>query len=91
VVYAPAITTAEQIRAVVAAVDVPVSVLAYPGVPPVAELAELGVRRVSTGGAFAFSAYAALVDVAGELRDQGTYRYLDASRRGAAAARAAFG
>lgn len=91
VVYAPAIRTPEQIRAVVSAVDVPVNVLAVPGTPPVAELAALGVRRVSVGGAFAFHAYAALADVATELLTRGTYGYTESAGRGRRVARDAFG
>jgi 2-methylisocitrate lyase-like PEP mutase family enzyme len=90
VVFAPGIHTAEQIRTVVTEVDVPVSVLAVPGTPPVAELAELGVRRVSVGGSFAFHAYAALADVATELRDRGTYGYTESAGRGRSVARDAF-
>lgn len=90
VVFAPGITTAEQIRAVVDSVDVPVSVLARPGCPSVAELAELGVRRVSVGGSFAFAAYAALIEAARELQDAGTYGYLEAAGRGSAMVRSTF-
>jgi 2-methylisocitrate lyase-like PEP mutase family enzyme len=90
VVFAPGIVTAEQIRAVVDSVDVPVSVLARPGCPSVAELAELGVRRVSVGGSFAFAAYAALVDAARELQGAGTYGYLEAAGRGSAMVRSTF-
>jgi 2-methylisocitrate lyase-like PEP mutase family enzyme len=53
-------------------VQVPVNVLALPGTPAVPQLRELGVRRVSTGGALAFVAYGALVDAADELRAAGT-------------------
>lgn len=91
VVYAPGIRTHEQIQAVVAAVEVPVNVLAVPGAPPVAELAELGVRRVSVGSAFAFHAYAALVDVATELLTRGTYGYTESAGRGRHVAGEAFG
>ena len=91
VVFAPGLNTAEQIGAVVRNVDVPVSVLAVPGVPPVAELAELGVRRVSTGGALAFAAHAALADAARELREHGTFGYLDAGGRGRVALDEALG
>jgi 2-methylisocitrate lyase-like PEP mutase family enzyme len=90
VVFAPAIRSRDQIAAVLAAVDVPVSVLAVQGTPPVAELAHLGVRRVSVGGSFAFSAYAALVDAATELLTTGTYGYVDDAARGRAVARDAF-
>ena len=50
-VYAPGLRDLGQIAAVVEAVGVPVNVLALPGGPTIAELAAVGVRRVSTGGA----------------------------------------
>lgn len=75
VLYAPGLTTAEQIRTVVKSVDRPVSVLALAAAPPVAELAELGVARVSVGGAFAFAALGALVEAGQELLEQGTYGF----------------
>ena len=56
VLYAPGLTRPDDIRAVVTSVDLPVNVLALPGGPDVAELAELGVSRVSVGGAFAYAA-----------------------------------
>jgi 2-methylisocitrate lyase-like PEP mutase family enzyme len=90
VLFAPGLRTVEQIQAVLESTNAPLSVLALPGVPPVAELAELGVRRVSVGGAFAFAAYGALVDAAEELRNRGTYGYLEAAGRGGKAARQAF-
>lgn len=91
VVFAPGVTAAEDIAAIVNAVTVPVSVLMLPGVPPVAELATLGVSRVSTGGALAFAALAAAVEAAEELRDRGTNGYASRTAAGARAARAAFG
>jgi 2-methylisocitrate lyase-like PEP mutase family enzyme len=91
VVFAPGIRTAEQIRAVVESVEVPVNVLLLSGVPAVPELAEIGVRRVSVGGAFAFAAYASLVDAAQELRTgQGT-SFLEQAARGREVARQTFG
>lgn len=77
VLFAPGVHTAEDIRAVVSSVDRPVNVLAMPGCPPVAQLAELGVARVSVGGAFTWAALAGMIDAATELRDHGTYGYLD--------------
>ncbi|MDG3011428.1 isocitrate lyase/phosphoenolpyruvate mutase family protein [Rhodococcus sp. D2-41] len=91
VLFAPGIRTREQIAAVVGSVDVPVSVLVRPGMMPVAELAALGVRRVSVGGAFAFNAYAALADAAGELLSAGTYGFAEGAGRGSGLARQAFG
>lgn len=75
VVYAPGLTAAADIRAVVESVDVPVNVLALPGVPPVPELGRLGVARVSVGSGFSLAAYGALVTAARELLDEGTYGF----------------
>ncbi len=82
VLYAPGLTSLGDIRQVVSALDRPVNVLAVGGAPPVSELAEAGVSRVSVGGAFAFTALGALVDAATELRDKGTYGYLAGSKTG---------
>jgi 2-methylisocitrate lyase-like PEP mutase family enzyme len=90
VLYAPGLTHLADISQVIRAVDRPVNVLAFPGVPPVSELAEAGVARVSVGGAFAYAALAALTDVATELRDQGTYGYLASSAAGRKAVHRAF-
>ncbi|HXO09462.1 MAG TPA: isocitrate lyase/phosphoenolpyruvate mutase family protein [Solirubrobacteraceae bacterium] len=90
VLFAPGLKSTEQIQAVIAAVDRPVSVLVLPGVPTIAELAALGVSRVSVGGAFAFAALGAVVDAAAELREQGTYDYWTAAATGRNAVVAAF-
>ena len=90
VLYAPGLRTAEQIRSVVLSVDRPVNVLAMSGVPPVAELAELGVARISVGGAFAFAALGTLVDAAREFREHGSYGDLAAAAHGREIIDAAF-
>ena len=90
VLYAPGLTRLEEIRQLVASVDRPVNVLALPGGPPVSELAALGVRRISVGGAFAFVALGAVVEAAQELRNQGTYGFWERAGPGRSAARAAF-
>ena len=90
VLYAPGLTSLSDIRQVVTAVDRPVNVLAMRGAPPVGELAEARVSRVSVGGAFAFAALGALVDAATELRDSGTYGYLAGSAAGRRAVQRAF-
>ncbi len=86
--YAPGLTDAADIAAVVAAVRAPVNVLALPGAPGVPELRALGVRRVSTGSLLASAAYAALVAGARELLGPGTSEYARTSlaRAGRAAA-----
>lgn len=90
VVYAPGLTRASDIRDVVGSVDRPVNVLALPDAPAVAELAELGVARISVGGAFAFAALGALVEAARELQDTGSYGFWRYAAIGRRAARAAF-
>lgn len=67
VLYAPALTELGQIRAVVDAVGAPVNVLLVPDAPPLAELADAGVRRISTGGGMAAIAYRAMENAAREL------------------------
>jgi 2-methylisocitrate lyase-like PEP mutase family enzyme len=90
VLFAPGLTDAQDIRRVVESVDRPVNVLARAGTPTVPELAALGVARVSVGGAFAFAALGALREAAEELRDRGTYGYLERTAAGGQTARAAF-
>jgi 2-methylisocitrate lyase-like PEP mutase family enzyme len=90
VVYAPGLSDADEIRAVVEAVDRPVNVLALPGGPTVPELAAAGVARISVGGAFAYAALGAVVEAAEELRGPGTYGFWDRCRVGAGAAQSAF-
>lgn len=77
VLFAPGLRTAADIRAVVTSVDRPVNVLVVGGSPPLAELADMGVARISVGGSFAWSAYAAVAAAATELRDSGTYGYTE--------------
>ena len=75
VLYAPGLQTLDDIRSVVSSVDRPVNVLALPNAPTIAELASVGVRRVSVGGAFAYVALGAVVEAARELREDGTYGF----------------
>ena len=91
VLYAPGLVRAQDIRHVVESVDRPVNVLPRPGAPSTQELAALGVARVSVGGAFAFAALGALCEAGTELRDRGTYGFIERSAIGARAARGAFG
>jgi 2-methylisocitrate lyase-like PEP mutase family enzyme len=78
-VYAPFLSTLDQIRAVVDAVGVPVNVLALARGPSTAELAAVGVRRVSTGGSLARAAYDAFMAGARELHSEGTSNYVAAA------------
>jgi 2-methylisocitrate lyase-like PEP mutase family enzyme len=88
--FAPGISDIDELRTLVAAVDLPVSVLALPNTPPVAELSEIGVKRISVGGSFYYAAVAGMVTAARELLDQGTYGYWAETGAGGSVARAAF-
>jgi 2-methylisocitrate lyase-like PEP mutase family enzyme len=91
VLYAPGLADLEQIRQVVASVARPVNVLALPAAPPVSELAQAGVARISIGGGFAYVAMGAVVQAARELTEHGTYGFWDTASVGAKAWRAAAG
>ncbi|MDP9083039.1 MAG: isocitrate lyase/phosphoenolpyruvate mutase family protein [Pseudomonadota bacterium] len=73
--YAPGIRTAEQIRAVVTGVaPKPVNLLVgWPGGLTLKQIENLGVRRVSVGGALARSAWGGFVRAAKMIAEQGIF------------------
>jgi 2-methylisocitrate lyase-like PEP mutase family enzyme len=80
VLYAPGIKNREEIAAVVKSVDRPINVLAgIPGALSLTELAELGVKRISVGGALARAALGAVLTAAREMREHGTFTFADAA------------
>ena len=72
--YAPGLTKAEDIRSVCASVGKPVNVLMGSAFS-VAELAALGVKRISVGSALSRAALGAFVRAAREIREHGTFRF----------------
>ncbi|QYI97017.1 isocitrate lyase/phosphoenolpyruvate mutase family protein [Curtobacterium flaccumfaciens pv. flaccumfaciens] len=72
-VFVPGVRDVQTIRALVESIDGPVNVMAGPGSPTVAELARLGVARISLGSAVAQAAYAVVRQATAELRTTGTY------------------
>ncbi|WP_235948637.1 isocitrate lyase/PEP mutase family protein [Candidatus Frankia alpina] len=82
VLYAPGLRRAQDIRSVLAELDRPVNVLLMPGGPGIAELTELGVARISTGGALAFAALGALGRVRAGAARRGGPLVLAGCRRG---------
>jgi 2-methylisocitrate lyase-like PEP mutase family enzyme len=75
--YAPFITTPEQVSAVVIAVaPKPVNLLVHAPFITVAEAASLGVRRISLGGSLARAAWAAALAAAQEIAAEGTFTRL---------------
>ena len=77
VLYAPGLRTAEEIRAVCAAVSRPVNVLALPGLS-VPEIAAAGAQRVSVGGGLTWVAVSAMAAAAKAIRESGDLSSLGA-------------
>jgi 2-methylisocitrate lyase-like PEP mutase family enzyme len=77
VVYAPGLPTLDAIREVCASVPKPVNVvMGLKGATySVEELAAVGVKRISVGGAFARAALGAFVRAAREVKDKGTFSF----------------
>jgi 2-methylisocitrate lyase-like PEP mutase family enzyme len=75
VVYAPGLVAPADITRVVSEVDAPFNLLALPGVPALAELSAIGVRRISTGGSLAWAAYGGVKSAVDEILDHGTFGY----------------
>ena len=76
VLYAPGVRTREEIRAIVSAVyPKPVNVLmsAYTGLR-VADLAELGVRRISVGSSLARAAWTGFIAAARAIAAEGSFQ-----------------
>jgi 2-methylisocitrate lyase-like PEP mutase family enzyme len=76
VLYAPGLTTLEQVRTITRSVTKPVNVL---GVmvqgATVAQLAAAGAKRISVGGALARAAVTALIRTATQMRDEGSFAW----------------
>jgi 2-methylisocitrate lyase-like PEP mutase family enzyme len=82
--YAPGLRTKQDIAAVVQAVaPKPVNLLVGGPFATVAELADLGVRRISVGGALARAAWSGFFDAAREIREDGTFERLGRPPTGA--------
>ena len=79
VLFAPGLADLASVRAVCDAVSAPVNFMA--GIKgksfSVADLEKAGVKRVSVASSFYRAAMAALRDAATEVRDRGTFGYLD--------------
>lgn len=75
-VFVPGVTDPDTVRALVDGIDGPVNILVGPGAPPVAELATLGVARLSLGSSTAAAAYSLAHRAATDLFGPGTYESL---------------
>jgi 2-methylisocitrate lyase-like PEP mutase family enzyme len=77
VLYAPGLTSKDDIAAVVRAVDRPVNVLMghAGGHFSLADLSALGVKRISVGSALSRAALGAFLRAADEMRQHGTFTF----------------
>jgi 2-methylisocitrate lyase-like PEP mutase family enzyme len=82
VVYAPALRTAAEIRAICDAASKPVNVLAFGRIGlSFAELAELGAQRVSVGSGLTWAAVNGAFDAAERIINDGDFSGLRGARR----------
>jgi 2-methylisocitrate lyase-like PEP mutase family enzyme len=79
VLFAPGLRTTEDIATVVRSVDRPVNVImGLQGVQlSVADLSEIGVKRISVGSALARTALGAFLRAAHELQERGTFTFAE--------------
>ena len=75
-VYPMGLTDATSIAIFVRALDFPVNVMVRKGLPTVAELERLGVKRLSLGPSASYAALGLLRRASRELLEQGTYATL---------------
>jgi len=77
VLYAPGLKSREDIETVVKEVDRPVNVLMGMKAVPltVEELSQMGVKRISVGGAFTRAAFGAFLAAAREVQTKGTFSF----------------
>jgi 2-methylisocitrate lyase-like PEP mutase family enzyme len=80
VLYAPGLGSVEEIRTVCSSVSRPVNVLARPNLS-LSDIAGAGARRISLGGALAWSAVGGFVDAAERIRDSGDFSGLGSPAR----------
>jgi len=79
VLYAPGLTSSDDIEAVVRSVDRPVNVImGLQGVRlNLAALSSIGVKRISVGSALSRAALGAFLRAAREMRERGTFEFAD--------------
>jgi len=79
VLYAPGLTSKQDIISVVSSVDRPVNVvMGLQGIQlSLTELSEIGVKRISVGSALSRAALGAFLRAAREMRERGTFNFAD--------------
>ncbi|MGW1212648.1 isocitrate lyase/PEP mutase family protein [Streptomyces sp. NPDC002499] len=75
-IFVPGAVEPGTVKLLADGIEGPLNVMVHPGAAPVAELAALGVARVSAGSGLAQAAHALVRRAARELLDTGTYETL---------------
>ena len=70
-IFVPGLRDAAEIRAVAQDVGLPLNVMAWPGLPPAAELTRLGVRRLSAGSGISQALWGKAAALAGDFLKSG--------------------
>ncbi len=89
--FVPFVSAHDEIARLAREIRGPLNVLGTPAAPPIAELARLGVRRVSVGSGLARAAYGHARRAAVELSQAGTYQALGEGAIGYAEMQRLFG
>lgn len=78
VLYAPGLTSIDDVRTLISEVDRPVNVLAgmASATFTVEQLAAVGAKRISVGGALSRVALAAVIRAGREMREQGSFTFV---------------
>lgn len=76
-IFVPGVTDGELIGELVKAITGPLNVLANAATPPVAVLKDLGIKRISVGGALARASYTLVRRAVEELRRSGTFTFAE--------------
>lgn len=66
-IFVPGLVDADGIRAVASGIDLPLNLMARPNLPAGAELAKLGVRRLSAGSGIAEAVFGRAAELAGSF------------------------
>ena len=78
VLYAPAVSSLEDLKRITAAIDKPFNVLAsFLRGASVEDFAAAGARRISVGGALTYAALAPLMVAASEMLEHGTFNWIE--------------
>jgi 2-methylisocitrate lyase-like PEP mutase family enzyme len=77
ILFVPGLADVDVVISLVQASPLPVSVMAGPGAPAIAEFESAGVRRLSVGTAISQAAYSIAHRAAAELLTRGTYTELE--------------